>query len=113
MTGILLHAQTKMNTLKTDLFTPFFPAAVLKYERVLSEDISVQMGVLYGELPPPPFTGGIRGSNATGFCITPELRYFPFHKRPAPKGIYLAPNFRYQRFLTVNIENGSPPTEKE
>ena len=79
----------KMNAIKTDLFSPFLRTGVLKYERALTDDISVQLGFFYTGFSP-------RESEAklSGFGITPEFRYY-LSDTPAPVGTYLAPNFRY------------------
>lgn len=104
MIGVVLDAQTKMNALKMDPVALFVPAAVLKYERVLNKNISFQTGAFYA-FDIPSFGGEF--AEAKGFGITPELRYYPHNKRPAPQGVYLAPNFRYQKFLTKNHDESS------
>jgi hypothetical protein len=65
----------------------------LKYERVFSENISAQLGFFYAW----DFPAYDEGYFATGFAITPEFRYYLSNKNPAPRGIYLAPNYRYQK----------------
>ena len=107
LTGTTLLGQTKMNVLKTDLFAPLIPAAVLKYERVINEDISIQMGGFY-VFDIPSFGGD--WAEGKGYGITPELRYYPYNKRTAPQGIYLATNFRYQKFLTKNHDENAEAT---
>jgi hypothetical protein len=79
----------KMNGIKTDLFSPILRTGVFKVERVINEDISIQLGFFY--------TGyHQRDSEVTlkGYGITPELRYY-LSETPAPNGAYLAPNIRY------------------
>lgn len=94
-----LNAQ-KMNAVKTDLFSPFLRTGVLKYERAINEDISVQLGFFYTGYSP-------RESEAklNGFGITPEFRYY-LSDTPAPVGTYLAPNFRYMS-LTAEDPTGN------
>ena len=45
----VLYAQDaqKMNTVKTDLFSAILRTGVLKYERAINEDMSVQLGFFY------------------------------------------------------------------
>jgi len=95
------------NAVKTDLFSWFTGVAVIKYERVFSENISFQLGYFYSWDYP------IYDSDdytATGFAITPEIRYYLSNKNPAPRGIYLAPNYRYQNLDTKNLDENSKAT---
>ena len=94
------------NALKTDLFGWFVGTGVLKYERVFSENISAQLGFFYSW----DFPSYDEGYSATGFAITPEFRYYLSNKNPAPRGIYLAPNYRYQKLETENWEENSEAT---
>ena len=86
-----LNAQDawKKNAIKTDLFSAFLRTGVLKYERAINEDMSVQLGFFYTGYSP-------RESEASlsGWGITPEFRLY-LSDTPAPQGTYLAPNFRY------------------
>jgi hypothetical protein len=95
-----------MNAVKTDAFSWIFGTGVLKYERVFSENISVQLGFFYSW----DFLSYDEGYAATGFAITPELRYYLAKKNPSPRGIYLAPNYRYQKLETENLEENSETT---
>jgi len=106
LTGNAIHAQTNKNALKTDPISPFFGVGVLKYERVFSENISAQLGFLYAW----DFPAYDEEYTASGFGITPEFRYYLSKKNPAPRGIYLAPNFRYQKLETENLEEHSEAT---
>lgn len=81
----------KMNNFKTDLFSAFLRTGVLKYERALNEDMSLQIGGFYTGYSP-----GDTDARLTGFGITPEFRYY-LSEKPAPSGTYLAPNFRYMK----------------
>ena len=70
-------------------------ASVSKYKMRLAPDFIGQGGGLYF---------------STGFGITPEVRYYLSKKNPAPRGIYLAPNYRYQKLDTENLEENSEAT---
>ena len=95
--GILAALKPVKNAVKIDVFSWFAGIGVLKYERVFSENLSAQLGFFYA------FSFPIYDSDvyyATGFAITPEFRYYLSNKNPAPRGIYLAPNYRYQKLDT-------------
>jgi hypothetical protein len=47
---------------------------------------------------------------ATAFAITPEFRYYPLKKKPAPRGLYLAPNFRYRWYEWEDLYDNSGET---
>jgi hypothetical protein len=81
----------KMNNFKTDLFSAFLRTGVLKYEKALNEDISLQIGGFYTGYSPAD-----TDARLSGFGITPEFRYY-LSEKPAPSGTYLAPNFRYMK----------------
>ena len=94
------------NAVKTDIFSWTLNIGVLKYERIFSENVSVQLGFYYTwEYPTMDDV-----DFATGFAITPEFRYYLSKKRPAPRGIYLAPNFRYERYEYENLYDNSEAT---
>ena len=95
------------NAVKTDVFGWFVGTGVLKYERVFSENISAQLGFYYS-WDFPHYDDELYFS--TGFSITPEFRYYLSNKKPAPRGIYLAPNYRYQKLETENLEEHSEAT---
>ena len=90
-----LKAQ-KINNIKTDLFSPFLRTGVLKFERAINEDMSLQLGFFYTGYSPRESE-----SSLSGWGITPEFRFY-LSETPAPSGTYLAPNFRYNVF---NIED--------
>jgi hypothetical protein len=104
--GILAAMKPVMNAMKTDVFSWFVGVGVLKYERVFSENISAQLGFFYSW----DFPSYDEGYFTTGFAITPELRYYLSTKNPAPRGIYLAPNYRYQKLDTEYLEENSEAT---
>jgi hypothetical protein len=82
----------KSNIVKTDLFSPIIRTYVLKYERVLNDDMSGQLGFFYTGYSPS-------GTDVrlTGWGITPEFRYY-LSEQAAPHGFYIAPNVRYYNF---------------
>ncbi len=92
----------KMNNIKTDLFSPFIRTGVLKYERVLNENSSLQIGFFYTGIHP-------RDTETTlnGYGITPEYRIY-LSETPAPSGTYLAPNIRY-----MSLTGHDPTVDQE
>jgi hypothetical protein len=99
-----LQAQTKMNAVKTDLFSPVVRTGVLKYERVLNDAMSFQLGFFYTGFKPSGST-----TEFSGFGITPEFRYY-LSDKPAPDGFYLAPNVRYYKFTLKETDTDSEGT---
>ena len=84
------------------------------YERVISENMSVQLGVQYIFKRDVPFTG--QELRFGGWSVTPEFRYFPGGK--APTGFYVAPFFRYRKLdvrgdVTVDVPNSSGGSTKQ
>ena len=104
LVSAVLQAQTKMNAVKTDLFSPVLRTGVLKYERALNEDMSFQLGFFY-----TGYKVGDAGTEFSGFGITPEFRYY-LSDTPAPNGTYLAPNVRYYRFTLTDATTDSEGT---
>ena len=94
------------NAVKTDLFSWMLNIGVLKYERVFSENISVQLGFYYTWDYPTMDDVDF----ATGFAITPEFRYYLSKKRPAPRGVYLAPHFRYEKYEWEHLDDNLEAT---
>lgn len=89
--GLIAQDVWKKNAIKTDLFSAFLRTGTIKYERALTEDISVQLGFFYTGYQPRDSQ-----SELSGWGITPEFRYY-LADTPAPAGTYLAPNFRYMK----------------
>lgn len=99
----LLQGQ-KMNNIKTDLFSPFVRTGVIKYERVLNEDMSLQLGYFY-----TGFTPRDEEFKLNGYGITVEYRYY-LSDTHAPSGTYLAPNIRYSNLTVTDPFAGEEAT---
>ena len=69
ITAATLFAQTKMNALKIDLLSLLLGVGVLKYERVINENTSVQVGVFYS----PDLQTFSNHLGANGYGIIPEF----------------------------------------
>jgi hypothetical protein len=91
----------KQNVIKANLFSPLVRTGSFFYERVLNEDMSLQLGFFYSG-------ASISDTKFRGFGITPEFRYYLSESKPAPSGIFVAPYLRYQNFdLSVEGDTGS------
>ncbi|MBE9510624.1 MAG: DUF3575 domain-containing protein [Bacteroidetes bacterium] len=88
----------KRNFVKVNLFSPLVKSGSFFYERVLNDDMSGQLGFFFTKVE----AGDTKFS---GFGITPEFRYYLSETAP-PKGIFLAPYFRYQSFK-LSVEEGT------
>ena len=88
----------KSNFVKANLFSPLVRTGSFFYERVLNDDMSGQLGFLFTKV-------SAGDTKFSGFGITPEFRYY-LSESSAPKGIFMAPYFRYQNFK-LSIEGGS------
>ncbi len=99
-TAVKAETPAVQNIFKANLFSPLVRTGSFFYERVLNEDMSVQMGFFY--------TGASLGDTKfRGVGFTPEFRYYLSETRPAPSGVFVAPYLRYQSFnLTVEGEAG-------
>lgn len=61
------------------------------YERVVSDNASLQLGIFY--------TGfSISGTSFSGLGITPEVRIYLSGSKDAPEGLHVSPFLRYQSF---------------
>jgi hypothetical protein len=99
--SLSVNAQdVKQNLIKANLMSPLVRTGSFFYERVLNEDMSLQMGFFYSG-------ASVSETKFRGWGLTPEFRYY-LSDKPAPSGIYFAPYARYQSFdLSVTGEVGS------
>jgi hypothetical protein len=89
------------NVIKANLFSPVVRTGSFFYERVLNEDMSIQLGFFYSG-------ASISETKFRGFGITPEFRYYLSESKPAPSGVFVAPYLRYQSFdLSATGEIGT------
>jgi hypothetical protein len=88
----------KSNYVKANLFSPLVRTGSFFYERVLNDDMSGQLGFFFTKVV-------VGNTKLSGFGITPEFRYY-LSESAAPKGLFMAPYFRYQSFK-LSIDGGS------
>ncbi len=91
----------KMNNFKMNLFSPIFRTASGFYERKISDNSSVQLGIAYTGWASDNFDIRIRG-----LMITPEYRLY-FGQYGAMEGFYIAPYLRYSNLKVKNFEETS------
>lgn len=89
------------NLFKVNPLSIFTLTASVAYERVINDRMSAQLGFFY-----TPPTIRLFNTRFDGFGLTPEFRYYLLESVAAPKGFYVAPYLRYQRFrLTYDDPN--------
>lgn len=92
----------RKNLIKVNFLSPIVSTGSLFYERVISKNTSVQLGLAY--------TGAKVGTgdaktSINGFYVTPEFRYYA-SKKGAPQGFFIAPYLRYQSLtLKASVTN--------
>jgi hypothetical protein len=85
------------NAIKLNPLSLVFATGNIAYERAVSENTSIQLGVFY--------TGvGISGLKYSGLGITPEFRIYFAGNRQAMNGVYVGPFVRYQSFSLKDKE---------
>ncbi len=100
------YGQEKENVVGIHFFSLFYSNIHLKYERVIGENISgvMNVGFMPSHEPPKLFTEGLDVvPKLSGWSLTPEFRYYPGNNNGAPKGFYLAPYMRIDKY-TFSIE---------
>jgi len=86
---VALFAQK--NIIKLDIHSPIMRTGQMTYERVISENASFGMSLLYMDR-----SEGIGNADyLTRFAVTPEFRYY-LMDFPAPRGLFVSGNLRYQ-----------------
>jgi hypothetical protein len=116
----ILHAEEKqapkkddpVNVVKLNLSTLVWGNIGLQYERALTDNISVALGVstlINRNLPITRFytfeSTVVNESSIGGFSITPEVRFY-MGKKAAPSGFYIAPYLRYNNYtMTFDVDS--------
>jgi len=79
------------NVIKINPLSLALATGNVSYERAISENKSVQVGVFYSSF-------GLSDLKYQGFGITPEFRYYFAGRKEALNGMYVAPFARFQNF---------------
>jgi hypothetical protein len=99
------QVKEKKNAVKLNLISPFVKTFNLAYERVLNENLGLQIRGYYTGYSDK---GTDPETKTTGFGIIPELRLYLSEKKKAPAGFFVAPFIRFDKFdVTENYEDGS------
>lgn len=70
-----VHAQEKKNQIKTSLVVPLAGAFQLSYERMLNYEMSLELGICFGEL----------------VFVNSQYRYYLSENMTAPSGVFISP----------------------
>lgn len=99
---IAVNAQDagRSNAIKLNPLSLAFMTGNISYERAVSSQASVQLGVFYSSV-------GFGGLKYTGYGFTPEFRYYFAGAKEALNGVYVGPFARYQSFKLEDKEDGS------
>ncbi len=100
-----VHAQSdgRSNAIKLNPLSLALMTGNVSYERAVSENQSVQLGVFYSGVS----LGGLKYS---GLGITPEYRFYFAGQKEALNGVYAAPFLRYQNFSLTEKDTESKAT---
>lgn len=79
------------NAIKINPLSLIFATGNVAYERAISENSSIQLGVFYSGV-------NISGLKYSGLGITPEYRMYFAGNKAAMNGVYVGPFVRYQSF---------------
>ncbi|AII52254.1 DUF3575 domain-containing protein [Hymenobacter sp. APR13] len=100
------------NAIKVNIISPLLKTGSFFYERKLSDNSSMQLGLLFTNFKISD------QDRITGFAITPEYRFYLSERTSALEGFYVGPFLRYQN-LTIKTEytdynsNGNPTTSTD
>jgi len=102
----ILAQDNPKNIIKTNPIVPFFNIYSLQFERVTFINQSFQIvGYYMNSTHFDVFSGG----PITGFCITPEYRFYISYRRSAPNGFYIGPFYHYYNaVVTANPSDWAP-----
>jgi hypothetical protein len=88
------------NAIKLNPLSLIFATGNIAYERAVSENSSVQLGIFYSGV-------SISGLKYTGLGITPEYRFYVAGNKQALNGVYVGPFVRYQSFSLKDKDSDS------
>lgn len=102
---IAVNAQSDVrnNAIKLNPLSLAFLTGNVSYERAVSANQSVQLGVFYSGF-------SLSGLQYSGLGITPEYRFYIAGKKEALNGVYVAPFARYQNFSLKDKESDDKAT---
>jgi hypothetical protein len=86
------------NIIKVNFLSPFAATGSFFYERVINEQMSLQLGLSYTSISTGRIIPALFGDTRVrlkGYAITPEFRYY-LSSTEAPRGFFVAPFIRYR-----------------
>ena len=83
--------EVQQNAIKINPLSLIFATGNVSYEKAVSSNQSVQLGVFYSGF-------SLSGLKYSGFGVTPEYRFYFAGKKEALNGVYAAPFHRYQSY---------------
>jgi hypothetical protein len=95
--GVRAQDHGYQNAVKLNPLSLILATGNVSYERAISENKSVQLGMFYT---------GVKLSDLkySGFGFTPEIRFYVAGHKEALNGVYVAPFLRYQNFSIKDTE---------
>ena len=96
--GLKAQDNGAQNAIKLNPLSLIFATGNVAYERAVSENSSVQLGVFFSGV-------NISGLKYTGLGITPEYRFYIAGQKQALNGVYVGPFVRYQSFTLKEKES--------
>lgn len=88
------------NAVKINPLSLIFATGNIAYERAVSENSSVQLGLFYSGV-------SISGLKYTGLGLTPEYRIYVAGNKQPLNGVYVGPFVRYQSFTLKDKDSDS------
>jgi hypothetical protein len=95
--GVRAQDNGYKNAVKLNPLSLILATGNVAYERAISDNMSVQLGMFYT---------GVKLSDLkySGFGLTPEVRFYVAGHKEALNGVYVAPFLRYQNFSIKDTE---------
>lgn len=101
--AVKAQEDVKQNAIKLNPLSLAFLTGNMSYERAVSSNQSVQLGVFYSGV-------NLSGLKYSGFGLTPEYRIYFAGAAQALNGVYVAPFVRYQNFKLEDKESSNKTT---
>lgn len=98
--GLKAQDNGAQNAIKINPLSLIFATGNIAYERAVSANSSVQLGIFYSGV-------AISGLKYTGLGITPEYRFYIAGNKQAMNGVYVGPFVRYQSFTLKDKDSDS------
>lgn len=94
----------KSNIIKLNLLSPILKTGNFAYERVLNENVGLQLRGYFSSFD-------IDDQPVSGFGIIPEARFYVANEKDAPQGFFVAPFVLYSSYDIESTVNDGLPEE--